>query len=217
MLAELLIMLGLEKTKETMNSLSMSSEPDEFGVFIDGNGDLRILPSLKKVFYGYTKYGERVIKDKKTGSTIINVDLERAKQNETSAIQKGDKFFLRSAGGGRGMYKMGNQEIEGARYCEVGKNDTILYVRRCINYINNKTNESCNGFFYMDMNYNLVSPSDELRKSHIGDKNFTKLCNKIMSEINNSNRKYLMKQDRVIYIGDANGYKYDHSSLRNLK
>lgn len=217
MLAELLIMLGLEKTKETMHSLSMSSEPDEFGVFIDGNGDLRILPSLKKVFYGYTKYGERVIKDKKTGSIIINVDLERARQNEASAIKKGDRFFLRSAGGGRGMYKMGNQEIEGARYCKIGESNDVFYVKRCINYIDVDTNATCNGFFFMDMNYNLVSPSDELRKAHYNDKDFTKMCSKIMREINNSNRKHLMKNDKVIYAGKANGYKYDHASLRALK
>ena len=213
MLAELLIMFGLQGISRGIKSFDTVSSDNKYGIYIDGNGDYRINPTCRKVYYGHTKYGDRVIKDRKTGKILINIDLDKAKQYEQEAINKGYSFYFRS-NGGNGLYKLGNSDIDGPRYCKVNEDKNIYYVRREINYIDPVTNEFCTGFFYMDMNYNLVSPTEKLIESY-GDNEL--LYKTIMNECNHSDRKYNMKNDIVMYLGKASGFKYSHMSMRGKR
>lgn len=215
MLAELLIMLGIDKTTNLFSSYEVNTTPDENGVYIDGNGDYRLLKSHTKVRYGFNKYGERVLKEAKSGKTLLNVDVEKAKENESKAKEQGYQFYLRSANGGKGLHKLGNDEISGTRYCKVGDANNKYYVRREISYIDPDTDEYCSGFFYMDMQYNLVAPSEMLLERDCPPR--TELYEKIMNEHNHSERKKHLKDDVIMYLGKSSGFKYTHRAIRSQR
>ena len=157
MIPELLIMLGLSGAKWCDRALTPQTEPDEWGVFIDGNGNYRLYPSLKQVYYGYTSQDEYALWYI-NGTVALNIDLLKSRQYEEQAIKDKKEFYLRTPRG-----RLGNHKISGARYCRV-KHPNIYYVKKRLAYDNEVTNEYYYGDFYMDMNYRLICASDETKE-----------------------------------------------------
>lgn len=166
MLPELLIMLGISGIGKGINAASEKRSFDDWGVYEDGNGELRIKPSLRKVYFGRTPEGEDVIYYFK-GGIAKNIGIEIAKRNEIEAKSNGDKFYMRAPAGGSYMKKMGNDDISGERYCKVDEPNDIYYVKRFVMLGNTNESRWCHGEFYMDMNYNLVSPSESCIKKEL--------------------------------------------------
>lgn len=186
MLAELLIMLGLDATDKGINALTQTNSPNKWGVYRDGNGDFRIEPSLKKVTYGFTREGEYVLKYT-DGKIALNIGLEIAKENEKEAKMQGKKFYLRADKGGSYTHKMGNDDIRGPRYCKVGSNYDTYYVKRYVVYVDPKDNTDYRAWFFMDMNYQFVDFDDDT------DAQDLKYYGKIQEEYRN-NIKSLFKK-----------------------
>lgn len=169
MLAELLIMIGLDASKKGLNSLTQQSKPDQWGVFYDGNDNQRIIPSNKRVYYTYSDIGERVIKYV-NGGIAVNIDLENSKKNKETAIKNDNKFFLRT----QNKARLGNKDIIGNRYCCVNDDKEKFYVKRSINFQDKLRGIYYWGDFYMDMNYEIVAPTDETIKRDIKEHNNSK-------------------------------------------
>ena len=166
MLAELLIMLGLDSADKGINALTQVGPPDKWGVYLDNNGNYRMQSSLKKVNYGFTKEGEYVLKYN-NGQIARNIGLEIAKENEDEAKKQGKHFYLRAEKGGYYTHKMGNDNIEGPRYCKVNGRNDKYYVRRDVVYVDPIRNTYYHAFFYIDMNYRFVAFDDELDERDI--------------------------------------------------
>lgn len=165
MLAELLVMLGIEAADKGLNALSQKTAPDKWGVYRDGNGADRLFPSMKRVYYTFTPEGEYVLKYI-NGGIAVNVGLEMAKEREQEAKAKGNKFYVRAPKGGSYTHKMGNDDIDGPRYCRVDGPSNIYYVRRRIVYVDPKDSKYYSDRFYMDMNYKFADFDDDVNDDY---------------------------------------------------
>ena len=160
MITELLIMLGLSGANNICDMCVEAEKADKWGVYKDKNGELRINPTLRKVYFGHTEDGDEVIYYKK-GGIAKNIGIEEAKERELEAIKNGKSFYLRAQMGGSFMHKMGNDEITGERYCKVNENNNVYYVKRFVDLGKPSEDRWYHGSFYMDMNYNLICPTEE--------------------------------------------------------
>ena len=186
MLAELLIMFGLSGADHLINSATEDIEADKWGVYQDKNGELRLNTTMKKVFYGHSKNGENVLYYK-NGKIAKNIGIDEAKEKENEAIKNGYNFYLRAPMGGSFIEKMGNNDIDGERYCKVNESNDVYYVKRYISLGKPSDDNWYHGSFYMDMNYNLVAPTEECINEDINIWGVTKSeCHKkVIEKFNN--------------------------------
>lgn len=160
MIPELLIMLGLEKTKWCFNALTITQEPDKYGVFIDKNGTQRMLPSLRKVIRRRSNTGEDCLFFI-NGQLALNISLEQARENKEIAEQNGETFYVRcKTVEWKPCTLGGHPEILGDRYCKINEPDKY-YIKRKYIYSEFDKPRLYSAILYLDMNFNIVSITDE--------------------------------------------------------
>ena len=211
MLAELLIMMGLQGIGYGTNALSEDIETNRWGVYRDKNGNERIRPSLKKVYYGYTKDGECAYKYY-DGTIAVNIDYELSKERKQEAINNNNKYYLRA----NGRSTLGNSDIEGARYCKVGEDD-VYYVRRMATYQDRINLKTYSGTFYMDMNYKFIEPIEEQYQKDIDiwGEDKSKIHKIIIDSFNSHiGREKVYGKNNIYYCGSINNYKFIRDRIR---
>lgn len=197
MLFEALTLIGLEKLSTIIKTQQGKNDIDEWGVYRDGNGNYRLKDNSKLVVETYNEYGERIIKYTADGTTAINIDEKESQLRKQQATSDGKKFYLyrQERSGTNPRCRYGNDEIKGDRYRSTQTDS--LYVIRHIHYQNYKDKNNLFGYDYygdymMDMNYQIISPSDDTIKndySRYGD-DACLIHDFIISETNAKHSKY---------------------------
>ena len=118
MIFELLGLFGLSGINHSLNKGAGKRNANQYGMYKDGNGQYRLVQNGHWVVETYNDYGERIIKNVKTGATEINIDSIECKKREQEAINNGGKYYLYRHERHERIpkYRIGNQEIIGDRY-----------------------------------------------------------------------------------------------------
>ena len=204
MLLEVLGFLACKKGIDTINAHTSSQDVGN-GVYYDNKGKLR---HHGKEAMMYFENGDTVYGNAKDGKIFYNKTLERAKINENNAIKNGETFFLRQTDNGSG--RLGNHSIAGARYCKAGGPYNIFYIIRTIEY--SKSNFHYYGKYYMDMNCNIICPTDETNKNDkkIYGNQCSSVENNVMAIVNKRIKDKIIDpwSERPIMVGDCEKYRY---------
>ncbi len=219
MLPELLCILSIHGIGKALNTQTGKNSADEWGMYRDGNGQYRLKKNGRKVVDTNDDNGDYIIKYVSDGTTAVKITKIKAKEREEEAKKQGKRFYLRQKDiGFHG--KLGEQNIVGERYCEVGK-PTKYFVKRTIVY-NSETGKGYAGEFYMDMKCNLICPTEEqiqkdkelyTERTHehglLSDDN-TELYDAIMQEWEQYlKRTYISaKHEACVTIGQTNKNNY---------
>ena len=182
MLFTVLAVMGLKGIGYAINTQSGRTYANKSEMYKDGNGGLRLNKNGKRIADTWDNNGDQIIKYISDGTTVRNLTKEQSVAREKEAIIQGKRFYLRQPDTGcRG--KLGVDTICGERYCEVGKPNTY-YVKRMVIY-NSDDNNDYVGIFYMDMNCNLICPTEEqieTDKRNHNIHNYKELYNEIIQE-----------------------------------
>lgn len=208
MLFTLLGFIGLKGLNYAVNTQLGRENTNEWGVYQDDNGNLRLCKNGKKVVDTYDNNGDIIIKYVSNGRPIVNITKEEANAREQMAIKQGKKFYLRQSDNGF-RSKLGSEEIRGERYCKVGKPHTYYVKRFVIFNCNDKIKYA--GEFYMDMKCHLICPTEEqIDRDTAILKNYPKLYKVIIKEWSSyiTSPYTNVKYNSCITIGDTNKNNY---------
>lgn len=226
MLFGVLGLMVLDLTGKVLNTRSGKNDADEYGVYKDGNGNYRLKQNGHWVVDTYNDYGEKIIKNVKSGATEINIDkIDREKRKE-EAIKNENEFYLywieRGCTGQK--HHFGNDDIIGNRYKRTNE-DNRFYVTRKINYRRKDLRDelviSFTGDFFMDMKYNICCPTKEteIKAREIYKDNYDEAMNFLIDSANEFIKFYLdMKSkpfvcdDKPIDLGACLDDKYKRAS-----
>lgn len=225
MLLEILTMIGIHEADKILNTGVGKNDADEWGVYLDGNGNYRLKKDGKWVIYTFNEYGEKIIKYVKSGNVAVNVDEMESNSRRADAINNNRMFYMYrpERNNMKPTHRRGNDNIEGSRYKNI--KDDKLYVQRRIEYYDKNNNEYYNGIYYMNMNYNFLCPSEETMSND--KKKYPESYNEIhkkiinmlnIQSINFSSSEYFSShpynsQYAYIHIGDSDNYRYVHRQL----
>lgn len=206
--------------------------------------------------YSTNIYGEEIIKNINNGEILCNCDLERAKRNRNKAIKNGDAFFLRVSNKTSkfgGVYCLKDNRklyLQGQRYCHINgyyKEPCVIqdgkyifsrvFVKRkieCFRFselINKYNIQEYDGTFFMDVNFNFVSPCPETikkdRESYGNDalqieQLIIKCINeKISQQKTGGFDKYIhsmpLYDNLPCILGESKHIRYAHDSIVNMR
>lgn len=207
MLLEVIILYGIRTIKKVINVQRGQQDADKYGMYMDGNGNYRLLNNKHWVVDSINSSGEKVIKRVLNGETEINIDEIECEKRKLEAIENGNEFYLYRPE--RNPYcKVGNNLINGDRYSSI--NNDGIYVIRTINYRSHGNNinndlKYYSGQFYMDMQYKICVPTEATKAKDMriyGDK-YNDVINFI---INKANKQIQYNLNNELHV-DV-GYKY---------
>lgn len=238
MLFEALGFLTLQGLGYALNTRTGKEKPNEYGLYLDGNGNYRYVKNGRRVIETYDDNGWHIIKyvgGVYDGLTAVNLDLIDANKRKKEAIERGEKYYLYWLD--RGRYckqKFGQNELYGNRYRKTD-GTSGYYVKCHINYEDyQNTNASFGvrhyyGDYYMDARtYEIIESSEEtLAKDTKELENYMFFEEYIIilanEQINRLKVKYkdddymrelMMPNNAVINLKDFSYYKYDHLNLQ---
>lgn len=164
MLFTVLGIMGIEKVYKALNTQANKNNCNEYGLYVDGNGNYRLKFNNHWVVDTYNEYGEHIIKNVKTGITEVNIDKIESDKRKENAIRNHEQFYLLLSDKQQPKY-LGNRTLKGDRFIEISTNKMLT--KRIIHLISNNKNDNVRyvaGEFYMDMNYNIYAPTSETKK-----------------------------------------------------
>ena len=225
MLAVLLAVLGIDFADKALNTQTGKYDVDEWGMYVDGNGTLRLKKNGKSVVDTYNDFGDKVIKYAHSGIVAVNIDEIESKQRKQDAIDNNRKFYMyRPDRDNYPKFRCGRSEIRGNRYCSVDGGG--LYVVRHIEFkdLNDESEFNCwyNGDYYMDMDYKICMPTEEQKEKdtvQFGDKaealqkHIIDTANKHIKMVTDGCNINCFNEDYTIHIGDASNTRYDMASV----